>query len=42
MGNRGEWCKVKITNTQTTDPGQIKSLQIFYITRTDFRGPRAT
>jgi hypothetical protein len=37
---RGEWCKVKLVSTSADTP-VIQGLEIFYVPRNDFSGPRS-
>ena len=41
-GYRGEWCRVKLANATAAGVGRIEALELFFLTRADFRGPRAT
>lgn len=42
FGKRGEWCRVKLTNSTTGEDTIFRRLRLYYIPRSDFRGPRSS
>lgn len=40
IGARGEWCRIKLTNSTVGEGGRFRLFILYYIPRGDFRGPR--